>query len=128
MNGKLITRQEIRRGDLVECPIRSTVGPHDATVTHVDAVGEARTVVSLSCAHAVNMSNGHGLYPGTPAAKCEEPRPAGFEDCGCDPADGHSSPCLFACRECGEDTAVEYGMCEACIHDAERSGWTPGSE
>ena len=58
----LIRRRDLKRGDVVECPVRSSVGPHDATVTHVDPVGDSRSVVSLSCRHDVNMSDWHGLY------------------------------------------------------------------
>lgn len=31
------------------------------------------------------------------------------------------------CDQCREAEAEEWGMCGSCIHDAERSGWTPGS-
>lgn len=35
------------------------------------------------------------------------------------------------CRECGEDTGnfdphTDWGFCASCLHDALRSGWTPG--
>lgn len=35
------------------------------------------------------------------------------------------------CRECGEDTGnddphTDWGFCSSCLHDALRSGWTPG--
>lgn len=62
MSNILVTRQMIQPGTLVECPRRSSIGPHNATVTHVDPVGASRTVVSLDCGHDVNMSDGHGLY------------------------------------------------------------------
>jgi hypothetical protein len=64
MSNVLIPRREIRPGDRVECPRRSSIGPHDATVTHVDPVGtdRPRSVVSLDCGHEINMSDDHGLY------------------------------------------------------------------
>lgn len=65
MSNDLINRHDIVRGVTVECPRRSSVGPHTAVVTHTDPVGTegtGRTVVSLSCGHDINMSNWHGLY------------------------------------------------------------------
>lgn len=45
----------------------------------------------------------------------------------------HPVPVTFLrpCRECGESVARDdvragYGMCGSCLHDALRSGWTPG--
>lgn len=37
------------------------------------------------------------------------------------------------CRECGEETGnddpnTDWGMCGDCLHNAMRSGWTPGEE
>lgn len=32
------------------------------------------------------------------------------------------------CSECGEKPAEEFGMCDGCLHDAQRSGWNPPSE
>lgn len=32
------------------------------------------------------------------------------------------------CEQCDEAPAVEFGMCDSCIHDARRSGWNPPSE
>lgn len=63
MSNDLIRRRDIVRGDSVECPRRSSVGAHNATVTHVDIVGDGlRSVVSLDCGHDVNMTDAHGLY------------------------------------------------------------------
>jgi len=62
MSNTLIIRQAIQRGQVVECPYRSSIGPHDASVVNVDPVGASRSVVSLDCGHDINMSNGHGLY------------------------------------------------------------------
>lgn len=58
----LIHRRDLKRGVLVECPRNSSVGPHNARITYVTAVGTDRTVVTLDCGHDVNMSDGHGLY------------------------------------------------------------------
>jgi len=38
------------------------------------------------------------------------------------------------CTECGAtftayyETSTAYGMCGSCLHDAYRSGWTPGKD
>lgn len=32
------------------------------------------------------------------------------------------------CRECRQDLAVAWGMCDGCIHDARRSGWNPPND
>jgi len=58
----LVSRQLLQRGQAVECPCRTSIGPHDALVVSVDPVGSSRTVVSLDCGHEVNMSDGHGLF------------------------------------------------------------------
>jgi len=60
----LIPRRQLERGMVVECPRRSSVGPHSATVLHNTPVGThyPRSVVTLDCGHDVNMSDGHGLY------------------------------------------------------------------
>lgn len=64
MSNVLVPRRELRPGMVVECPRRSSLGPHVATVTHVDAVGTGRprSVVSLDCGHGINMTDEHGLY------------------------------------------------------------------
>lgn len=55
---------ELTPGMTVECPRRSSVGSHDATITHATRVGSGsfRIVVSLDCGHDVNLTAGHGLY------------------------------------------------------------------
>ena len=40
---------------------------------------------------------------------------------------------VAACVECGEaierdDVHAAHGMCGSCLHDAYRSGWTPGDD
>lgn len=54
------------------------------------------------------------------------------EDGAPEPVD-NPTPDPPTCSECGEpldldDPHAGYGMCASCLHDAERSGWTPPAE
>jgi hypothetical protein len=64
MSNVLIPRRQIERGMVVECPRRSSIGPHNATVVHNTPVGSdrPRSVVELDCGHDINMTDEHGLY------------------------------------------------------------------
>jgi ribosomal protein L2 len=64
MSNVLIPRRQIERGMVVECPQRSSIGSHNATVVHNTPVGTyvPRSVVELDCGHLVNMTDAHGLF------------------------------------------------------------------
>lgn len=70
-------------------------------VTLTDLAGEANLSMPEAWARLEGFTGDH-LDALTPLSDADRSmvtaalRPAGFEDCGCKPVDGHTSPCLLA--------------------------------